>query len=266
MQPLIVNVSDLSQAVARLYWPILRIGGFVLTAPIASEASIPGPVKIALSLGLAFIMAPFAPVPLGLSIFSGAGALAAVQELLIGIAIGMVVQLAFEALAFAGQSVSLTMGLGFATLVDPQHGADTPVLGQLFTIFGTLAYLAANGQLALIGALAMSFKTLPIGAADIDGNLLWSVAAWGARVFETGLLVALPAVIALVVVNLALGVVTRAAPQLNLFGVGFTITLMSGFLVLLVGLDGLMVGISSLIDSALSAAADLVGPHPGRVP
>jgi flagellar biosynthetic protein FliR len=266
MQPIILNAADISQWVSRLWWPVLRIGGFVLTAPIASEASIPGPVKIALSLGLAFIMAPLAPVPVSLSIFSGAGALAAVQELLIGIAIGMIVQLAFEALTFAGQSVSMTMGLGFATLVDPQHGADTPVFGQLFTIFGTLIYLAVNGHLVLIGALAMSFKTLPIGAANVDGNLLWSVAVWGARVFETGLLIALPAVIALVIVNLALGVVTRAAPQLNLFGVGFTITLMSGFLVLIVGLDGLMAGISSLMNSALSAAADLVSPHPGSVP
>jgi flagellar biosynthesis protein FliR len=258
MQPITLNAADISEWVSRLWWPVLRIGGFVLTAPVASESTIPSPVKIALSIGLAFILAPLAPVPAGLSIFSGAGALAAVQELLIGIAIGMVVQLAFEALTFAGQSVSMTMGLGFATLVDPQHGADTTVLGQMFMIFGTLSYLAVNGHLVLVSALAMSFKTLPIGAANVDKNVLWSVALWGARVFETGLLVALPAVIALVIVNLALGVVTRAAPQLNLFGVGFTITLMSGFLVLLVGLDGLMLGISSLMNSALSAAADLV--------
>jgi flagellar biosynthetic protein FliR len=266
VQPILVNASDISLMVARLWWPVLRIGGFVVSAPIASEATIPAPVKIALSLGLAFILAPLAPVPPGLSIFSGAGVLAAVQEVLIGVAIGMVVRLAFEALAFAGQSISMTMGLGFATLVDPQHGADTPVLGQLFTIFGTLTYLAVNGHLALLGALSMSFKTLPIGAAHVDRNLLWSIAVWGARVFETGLLVALPAVIALVIVNLALGVVTRAAPQLNLFGIGFTITLMAGFLVLIVGLDGLMVGISILIDSALAAAADLVHVPAGTVP
>jgi flagellar biosynthesis protein FliR len=259
VQPVVINAADISRWVAHLWWPVLRVGGFVLTAPLASEATIPGPVKIALSLGLAFIMAPLAPVPADLSIFSGAGAMAALQELLIGIAIGMVVQLAFEALAFAGQSISTTMGLGFATLVDPQHGADTPVLGQLFTIFGTLTYLAVNGHLVLIGALAMSFKTLPIGGANIDRNLLWSVALWGGRVFEAGLLVALPAVVALVIVNLALGVVTRAAPQLNLFGIGFTITLLSGFLVLIVGLDGLMAGISSLVNSAISAAVDLTG-------
>ncbi len=262
MQPILIDAADISRWVARLWWPVLRIGGFVLTAPIASESTVPGPVKIALTLGLAFILAPLAPVPAALSIFSGAGLLAAVQEVLIGIAIGMVVQLAFEALTFAGQSVSTTMGLGFATLVDPQHGADTPVLGQLFMIFGTLTYLALNGHLALIGALANSFQTLPIGGTNVDEDFLLAVAGWGVRVFETGLLVALPAVVALIIVNLALGVVTRAAPQLNLFGIGFTITLLCGFFVLLAGLDGLMVGISGLINGALGAVADLVGARP----
>src|ERR1700735_5003919 len=238
--------------VGRLWWPMLRVGGFVLAAPIASETTIPGLVKIVMSLSLAFLMAPLVQVPAALSIFSAAGLLAALQEVLIGVAIGMVVQLTFEALTFAGQSISLTMGLGFATLVDPQRGAQNTVLGQMVMIFGVLTYLAINGHLVLLGALAESFQTLPIGVAHIDKSFLLSVVLWGAQVFEAGLLIALPAVIALVIVNLALGVVTRAAPQLNLFGIGFTITLMSGFLVLIVGLDGLMAGISSLIDSALT--------------
>jgi flagellar biosynthetic protein FliR len=258
MQPVTLNAADVSMWVNRLWWPMLRIGGFVLAAPIASETTIPTLVKIVLSLSLAFVMAPMAPVPAALSIFSGAGVLAAVQEVLIGVAIGMVVQLAFEALTFAGQSISLTMGLGFATLVDPQRGAQTTVLGQMFMIFGVLTYLAINGHLVLLGALAESFQTLPIGVSHIDKSFLLSVVLWGARVFESGLLIALPAVIALVIVNLALGVVTRAAPQLNLFGIGFTITLICGFFVLIAGLDGIMVGISSLINSALTAAAELV--------
>jgi flagellar biosynthesis protein FliR len=258
MQPVTLNAADVSMWVSRLWWPTLRVGGFVLAAPIASEAVIPKFVKIILSVSLAFLMAPLVRIPAQLAIFSGAGLLAAVQELLIGVAIGMMVQLTFEALTFAGQAVSMTMGLGFATMVDPQHGANTTVLGQMFMIFGTLIYLAINGHLMLIGTLAESFQTLPIGVAHIDGNFLLSVALWGARVFESGLLIALPAVIALVIVNLALGVVTRAAPQLNLFGIGFTITLLSGFFVLIVGLDGIMVGINGLIDSALSAASVLV--------
>jgi flagellar biosynthetic protein FliR len=177
----------------------------------------------------------------------------------------MVVQVTFEALVFAGQSISLTMGLGFATLVDPQRGAQVPVLGQLFMIFGTLTYLAINGHLMLLGALVQSFHTLPIGTHPSQ-NFFLSLVLWGAHVFDTGLLIALPAVIALVIVNLALGVVTRAAPQLNLFGIGFTITLMSGFFVLLAGLDGIMSGIATLINNALMAVGDLVGGHAPGVP
>jgi flagellar biosynthesis protein FliR len=259
MQAVTLNAADVSLWVGRLWWPTLRVGGFVLTAPIASEAAIPGRVKIILSVALAFLMSPLVQIPATLSIFSAAGLLAAVQEVLIGVAIGMVVQLTFEALMFAGQTISLTMGLGFATLVDPQRGANTTVLGQMFLILGLLTYLAINGHLMLLGALAESFQTLPIGAAHVDRNFLLSVALWGARVFESGLLIALPAMIALVIVNLALGVVTRAAPQLNLFGIGFTITLLCGFFVLMVGLDGIMSGIMSLINSALAAAGELVG-------
>lgn len=259
MQPLTLDAADVSLWVGRLWWPALRVGGFVLAAPIASETVIPKLVKIVLSLSLAFLMAPLIRIPEGLSIFSGAGSLAAAQEVLIGVAIGMVVQLTFEALTFAGQTISLSMGLGFATLVDPQRGANTTVLGQMFMIIGMLTYLALNGHLVLLGALAESFQTLPIGAAHIDKNFLVSVVLWGAHVFESGLLIALPAVIALVIVNLALGVVTRAAPQLNLFGIGFTITLLCGFFVLIAGLDGIMTGITSLINSALTAAGELAG-------
>jgi flagellar biosynthetic protein FliR len=132
-------------------------------------------------------------------------------------------------------------------------------------IFGTLIYLSINGHLMLLGALAESFHTLPIGA-HIGQDFLLSVVLWGARVFDTGLLIALPAVIALVIVNLALGVVTRAAPQLNLFGIGFTITLLCGFFILLSGLDGIMSGISALINSALMAVSELIGASAAGAP
>ena len=259
MQPITLNVNEISSMVSRMWWPVLRIGGFVLSAPTTSEAAIPRMVKIVLIVSLTFLVAPLTTVPAGLSIFSADGMLAAVLEILIGISIGMVVQVAFEALTFAGQSISLSMGLGFATLVDPQRGAQTPVLGQLFVILGTLTYLALNGHLMLIGSLVDSFKYMPIGNAHIDKDFLLMVVMWGARVFDSGLLIALPAVIALIIVNLALGVVTRAAPQLNLFGIGFTITVLAGFFVLIVGLDGIMSGITTLINNALMAVSDLIG-------
>jgi flagellar biosynthesis protein FliR len=263
VQPFVVNVADVSQTALKYWWPMLRISGFIAAAPQLSSTAVPARIKIVMTLALAVLIAPLAPQPVGLSIFSGAGLLCAAEELLIGVAIGMMVQLAFEGLTLAGQTAAMTMGLGFATLVDPQHGSTSTVVGQLFLVFATLIYLAVNGHLVLLGALTNSFQTLPIGAPNFDRNLLWAVATWGAGVFETGLLIALPAVIALVIVNLALGVVTRAAPQLNLFGVGFPITMLAGYLILIVGSDGIMVGISSLIHNSLAAAAALVTPSPG---
>lgn len=260
MQPLVVSAADISGMAARLWWPSLRISGFVLTAPIASEIAIPPRVKVVFTLALALLVAPFAPVPTDLSIFSGPGMVTAVQEVLIGVAIGLVLALAFEALTFAGQSISMAMGLGFSTLVDPQRGANVTVLGQMFMIVGVLTYLAINGHLVLLSALAESFHTLPIGGG-VDRRFLITVVNWGAQIFETGLMVALPAVIALVIVNMALGVVSRAAPQLNIFGIGFAITLLCGFFVLMVGLGGLMAGISGLLDNALQTVVQLVGGH-----
>jgi flagellar biosynthesis protein FliR len=95
MQPLTLNAADVSMWVSRMWWPALRVGGFVLAAPIASEGVVPGLVKIVLTLALAFLLGPLIQVPAGLSIFSASGMLAAVLELLIGVAIGMVVQVAF---------------------------------------------------------------------------------------------------------------------------------------------------------------------------
>jgi flagellar biosynthetic protein FliR len=260
MQPPAISVAEVAAGVTRLWWPALRIAGFVLAAPVASEATIPKRVKVILTLSLAFLIAPLATVPMGLSVFSGAGALVAVQEVLIGVSIGMVMELAFDALTFAGQTVSMSMGLGFATLIDPQRGANVTVLGQIYMILGMLTYMAINGHLMLLGALANSFQTLPIGGHAIEGHFFLSVATWGGRIFETGLMVGLPAVIALAIVNMALGVVSRAAPQLNLFGIGFTIVLLSGFCVLILGLDGLMSGITRLIEQSLAAAVELTGP------
>ena len=263
LQPVSIDAGAVTAQLLGIWWPLARVGGFMLVAPVMGSSSVPRTARIALSLALAVMIAPLAPAPAGLEIFSAAGVLATADQLLIGIAIGLVVQLTFDALALAGQTVSLTMGLGYATLVDPQRGANTAVLGQLFTILGTLLYLSLDGHLTLVASLAQSFQALPVNGEAIGRDFFGAVAGWGARVFESGLLIALPATVALIIVNLALGVVTRAAPQLNLFGIGFPITMMAGFFALIAGLDSLMNGIDGLIGNALSAAADLIGTAGG---
>ena len=265
-QPLSLDASLIAGWVVRLWWPMLRIGGFVLAAPLISQGVVPRLVKIAMTLALGLLLAPLAEVPATLSIFSGAGLLTAVRELLVGISIGLVVQVSFEAIGLAGQTISMTMGLGFATLVDPQRGANTTVVGQLFTLFALLTYLALNGHVMLLGALAASFQSLPIGAPAPGDGLFSAVALWGGHMIETGLLIALPAVVALLIINLALGVVTRAAPQLNLFGIGFPLTLMAGFVVLILGVDALLANTAGLVGDSLAAVSALLSPAPARIP
>lgn len=265
-QPLSVDAAAIAGWAVRLWWPMLRIGGFILAAPLLSQGVVPRLVKVALTLALGCLLAPLAEVPPELSIFSGPGVLAAVRELLVGISIGMVVQVSFEAMGLAGQTISMTMGLGFATLVDPQRGASTTVVGQLFTLFALLTYLALGGHVMLLGALAASFQALPIGAPGLGNGFLGAVASWGGQVFETGLLIALPAVIALLVINMALGVVTRAAPQLNLFGIGFPLTLLAGFTVLILGIDALMANTAGLIGDSLATVTAILSPVPLRTP
>jgi flagellar biosynthesis protein FliR len=265
-QPLLLDSATLSTWISRFWWPVLRISGFIAAAPLVSQGVVPVLIRVGLIVGLAVLLAPLAEVPPNLSIHSGAGLLVAAKEILIGVSIGMVVQVAFESMGLAGQTISQTMGLGFATLIDPQHGASTTVVGQLFTLFALLSYLAMNGHVLLLGALARSFQTLPIGSDAVGPGFLNAVALWGGHVFETGLLIALPAVIALLIVNMALGVVTRAAPQLNLFGIGFPITLLAGFMVLMFGLDALMAGISTIMNGAMAAVGELISAPVARVP
>jgi flagellar biosynthetic protein FliR len=265
-QPLTLDVAVLAGWVQRLWWPVLRISGFVAAAPLYSQGVVPRLVKIALTVGLAFLLAPLARVPDGLTILSAPGFAAAARELLVGVAIGTVVQVSFEALSLAGQTISMTMGLGFATLVDPLRGANTTVVGQLFTLLGLLTWLSLGGHVMLLGILAASFQSLPIGAEALGSGFLETVATWGGHVFQAGLLIALPAVIALLIINMALGVVTRAAPQLNLFGIGFPLTLLAGFTVLILGIDALLANTAGLIGESLGAVSAMLSPNPSAVP
>jgi flagellar biosynthetic protein FliR len=244
MQTINIDAPSLAAKIVALWWPVIRVSGFVLAAPVVSATALPARVKVMIIVGLGFLFSPLIAIPAGLS----------------------VVSLAFEAFTLAGQAAAMSMGLGYATLIDPQHGANTTVLGQLLTIFATLTYLAIDGHLVLFGVLAQSFQTLPIGGTHVDANFLMSLAIWGGRIFESGLLIALPAIVAIVIVNLALGVVTRAAPQLNLFGVGFPITLLGGFFVLFTGFDGIMAGVSSVLHGALAAAAEFASGPARSVP
>jgi flagellar biosynthetic protein FliR len=189
---------------------------------------------------------------------SPAGIALIAQQVLIGLGMGFVLRLAFGALDVAGQVIATQMGLSYATMVDPQNGAQVPLVGHFFQITGTLVFLALNGHLLLLQLLAESFQQLPVGMIGIGREALWRVAGWATHLFAGAVLVALPAIASLMVVNLAFAVMTRAAPQLNIFAVGIPITLLLGLLILLYGLPSLLPQLERLLDGALQSSRALL--------
>jgi len=168
-------------------------------------------------------------------------------------------QVVFDALGLAGQLLANSMGLSFAFNVDPLRGSSTAALGQLYIILATLTFLSLGGHLALIEVLTRGFTTLPIGTEGLGREGLWMMVMWGGQLFAGAISIALPGVTALLIVNLAFGVVSRASPTLNLFAVGFPISLVIGLLIVLAGIGPLQEGVSQLIAQGLGFLRALVG-------
>jgi flagellar biosynthetic protein FliR len=230
-----VTTGQLELWLAQYLWPFIRIGACFMAAPVFGAQFVPPRVRLLLAGAVTLIVAPLVPPP-PITTFSAQGVIVAIHQILIGVATGFALQLIFDSLAMGGQLLSNAMGLGFAFNVDPLRGASTPVLGQLYMLLVTLTFLALNGHLVLIEILAQGFTTMPVGMTGLDGIALWHLVAWGGQLFSGALTVALPGMTALLVANLAFGVMSRAAPTLNLFAIGFPVTLIFGLVIIYAGL------------------------------
>ena len=163
-------------------------------------------------------------------------------------------QLAFGAIVFGAQAMSMTMGLGFAMAVDPQNGVQVPVVAQLYVILGTLLFLSVDGHLALIDAVVQSYSLIPIGSLSISASSLTALVSLGSIVFAGGILLALPVMTALLLINLAFGIITRTAPQLNIFAVGFPVTILAGLFIMFLVMPGFLVALTNIFQFASRAS------------
>jgi len=227
-----VTSADLNLWIASFMWPLTRILGLIATAPLFGNISIPAPIKVGLGVMLAIIIAPGVPSLPVMDPMSMQGLLILVQQFVIGAAMGFTIRIVLAAVEMAGEIVGLTMGLGFATFFDPQSKGRSSAISQFLALLTLMIYLAANLHLALLSVLADSFSTMPISALPISSQPFQLFIAWGGRIFSAGVQLSLPIVAALLITNIALGILTRAAPQLNLFGIGFPITICVGFVMI----------------------------------
>jgi flagellar biosynthetic protein FliR len=252
-----VDLAQLENWLGGLLWALGRVGGLCLIAPVLGSGVIPARIRVGLVVMLTLVLAPLAPA--AVDPLSAGGVATMISQILIGASVGFVLKLVFEAVAFGGELVGQGMSLGFAEVVNPGGGGSTPVLSQFYMVLVTLLFLALNGHLRLIQLLADSFQTLPPGPVAINGEGLHAVVLFGTHLFAGAVRVALPAVTALLVVNIGFAAISRAAPSMNLFAVGFPITLCLGSIALWMGLRALPGAFDTLQDSAWSLMQQLVG-------
>ncbi len=228
-----IDSAQLDAWLALFIFPLTRILALLATAPVFSNAAMPRRIRLVAGLAIAMAMAPALPPTPALPAGSWLGVTVIVEQLLIGSMMGFALRIAFAAIDVAGELIGLQMGLSFATFFDPVAGGQTPVITQFLSLLTTLFFLAMNGHLLAIYLVAESFTVLPIGNLPFQAISLAALVKAAAMMFSLGVLLALPLITALLVTNLALGVLSRVAPALNLFAVGFPVTLALGFLMLL---------------------------------
>lgn len=232
-----VTAAQLDAWLAALFFPMVRVLALVATAPVFNNAGLSRGIRLAIGLAITLGLAPSLPPLPAIAPGSGVGLAILAEQALIGVAMGLTLRLVFGAIDLAGEMIGLQMGLSFAVFYDPQTSAQSSVVAEFLNLVATLVFLSMDGHLMLLMALAKSFSMLPIGGAILAGGGIEGLVKWGAVVFSSGVMLALPLIAALLITNIALGVLTRAAPQLNLFAVGFPVTMFAGFSMLLLCLS-----------------------------
>lgn len=248
---LTITSAEMNTWIAALLWPLSRILGMIAAAPIFGNTSFPVSAKVVLGILIAMIMAPVVPAMPAADPMSLAGLMILLQQMLIGLAMGFSMRIVFAAVEMAGEVASMTMGLGFASVFDPQTKGRSSAVSQFMTLIATMVFLAVNGHLLLLEVLHESFVALPISGTPMSSSLALQLVQWGGAIFMFGIQLSLPIVAALLITNVALGILTRAAPQLNIFGIGFPVSLGVGLILLSQALPYMTVPLQDLFNRGI---------------
>lgn len=241
-----------------LLFTMVRVGAAFVAAPVFGAVSVPLNVRILLTAAIGILSMNAVPIAVPGEVFALATFLAVAAEVLVGLALGFILQIAFAAPLVASEVIGVSMGLSFATAINPQTGQSTPALGQFLTILLTLLFLAVDGHLVLVELVIRSYELLPPGQAWLTPGKLQNIALFGGYAFLAGLLLALPVGFLLLCLNIVVGMLSRSAPALNLFAIGIPASLAMGVLALLVGMPAMGDYMLVIVREALDAAQTLV--------
>lgn len=255
---LVFTAAQLDSWLTTLFFPLARVLALVASAPVFNNAAQPVRVRLGVGVVISLALIPALPPMPSLPAGSWLGLTIVLQQMLIGLVLGFTLRIAFAAIDVAGELISMQMSLSFAVFYDPQNAGQTPVLSEFLGLIVTLVFLAMNGHLLVLSVLAESFRLLPVTLQPFSAAGLPVLMQWSSTLFAAGLLLALPMITALLIANLAMGVLARVAPQLNIFAVGFPVTLVAGFVVLMFSMPYFGVAMEHLFDRAFTAMAQVM--------
>lgn len=256
--------AQLTQWLGQFFWPFVRILALFAAAPGFNSPSIPVRAKVALAfvvtVAVAGTIKQAAPLDL-----SWTTAVLVVEQVLVGLAIGFAMQLTLTAMMLAGEFVGIQMGFGFASLFDIQSGFQVPVIANFFSLVGLLLFLALNGHLVLLGVLVKSFAVVPIAAGSGISVEGWhSLARAGALLFQMGVWLALPVIAVLLAAHMAVGFVSRVAPQFNVMSVGFSLFMWVGIAAVIALIPFFVPAVEHIIEAGLALVGAVL--HGGALP
>ncbi len=253
--------SDIIERFYMFLWPMLRISALMLTAPPFSSSVFNLRVRTIVALSLTWMIYPLYNWPT-IDPLSAPGLVEVFNQIVIGASMGLVLQVVVAALVLAGHAISSAMGLTMSSMIDPSVG-NVPILSQFLIILSTLIFVGTGGHAMLLGLALESFRWLPIGQSLMNQDAYGLIVRWSSMIFLGGLLLSLPVMVALLFINIGLGVVTRAAPSLNIFAVGFPAMIIAGFFVLFVSMDSIGGRISWLWVQGFATLRALLGAPDG---
>lgn len=254
---LMISIAEINAWIGSFLLPFFRVSSIFMIMPVFGSSNVPTRIRVLLSVFITVAILGVLPPSPTVDPFSFTMLMMVFSQMVIGLCIGFVLKMVFEVFVFGAQVVSMQMGLGFAAMIDPMSGLSIPLISQFYILLVTLTFLALDGHLMAIRLLVDSFTTMPISLspASID---LWRLISWSSWIFKGGLSISLPAVISVLVVNLSFGIMTRAAPQFNIISVGFSITLIMGFLILLLTIFMIMPHVNNQMDLSFELIKTLI--------
>jgi flagellar biosynthetic protein FliR len=237
---------------------MIRPGAAFLAAPVLGAPSVPVQLRLilALALGLAALNSVTIRLPAD-GVASFAGVMMVMGEVLAGLAIGFAVQIGYAAAFVAGETIGNAMGLNFAAMVDPSSGQGTQVVGQFLSILATFLLLGMDGHLLLASFVVQSYVAIPPSGTLLSSDAIWHMIEFGGSLLGMGVTVALPVAFALVLVQIVMGMLSRAAPALNLFAVGMPVAMMAGLVLMAMSVPIMAEGITAALKAGLEEARSL---------